>query len=199
MELRRTVRGCVPVATAGCIGIVLTAPILIPVVYSKAFTGAWAYVNLYFIGEFFFIIASVYGIYLLAISDKLSYFAGVFLYSLILLAGVWLGARVFGVWAYVWSHIAAASIVAGLALATALRRAHFDLATVQAIGLNAAAVATVCLIAFVEQRSSSFPWASWSVGMAASSFAMWPLARPILARLKPGNAKKATIAGGGAG
>ncbi len=185
-ELNKTLSLCSPLAASACIATILVAPLLIPLAYSPEFLAARPYLSLYFAGEFIFIINSVYGIYLLAISRRFNYLLGVLAYAATLLAVVALLRTTAGGWSYVIGHIVAVVCAFAVNLLTAKRRHHFDRALILKILADWALVIVVSALSFTEAERSSGSVLTLLVGFAAVSLM---LARPIkdwyLARHNP--------------
>lgn len=179
-ELRKTIDACVPVASAGCIGIVLTAPLVVPIIYSRAFSAGLAYLSFYFIGEFLFIIGTIYGIYLLAINEKRAYFLGTLVYSTLLFAGVAIDIASTGAWSYVISHIAGAGVIVIIIGVTAVRGNRLNISTLVRIAFHTLAVALVGTLTYLEHKYNYEPWLSWSIGAAVIVSAVLPLAKSKL-------------------
>lgn len=144
-ELRKTLLNVVRFAVAGCSAIVITAPVLVPIVYTKDFLAALPYINIYFIGELFFIWISVFGVYLLSAGLRLAYLVGYLGYYSLLLAGVILGVEQFGIWAYVGAHLLASTVVSIAAGYYSLSRKQVGLREIAIIVLWAMPLVFVCL------------------------------------------------------
>jgi O-antigen/teichoic acid export membrane protein len=183
VELRRTLTTSMRLAAAGCVSVVVGAPVLVQLVYTSAFLKAWQYFSVYFIGELFYMFVSVLGVYLLAVGHKRAYFLGYAFYHGGLLAGVWMSAEAIGAWSYVLSHVAAATSVATLAIFFGLRSGMLDRATLRPVGVYIAAAAVVCLLDHLKVDLSVASMqlrASWILGPIVIGFLMHPFLQRLL-------------------
>lgn len=185
VELRRTLTTSMRLAAAACVSVVIGAPVLVQLVYTRAFLEAWQYFSVYFIGELFFMFISVLGVYLLAVGNKRAYFFGYILYHGILLAGVWIAAGVFGTWSYVVSHVAAAALVAAIAIGYGLRSGMLNMATLRPVGAYVLTAAIVC--SMDHQRlginvASVQVQVSWILGPIVIAFLMLPFLLRLMQR-----------------
>lgn len=187
-ELRRTLVASLRIGAAGCIAVVTMAPLLVPLVYSRAFEPARPYLAPYFAGELCFMALSVLGAYLLAVGRKHAYFLGFALYHGLLLAGVWRTSVSLGPWAYVLSHVLAALFVAALATAFAWRGGLLDGATLASVAGCMAAAALCSWLDFraytVDLGQGPVRW-SW----LAAPLALLYIAKPYLGGWRPGVAR----------
>ncbi len=186
-ELRRTLTASLRLGSAGCIAVVVAAPLLVRLVYTSAFLEAQPFIPVYFAGELAFMVVSVLGAYLLAVGHKGAYLLGYVLYHAILLAGVVSTAGTLGAWAYVLAHGLGAGMVALLALAHALRTGLLDAGTIKTVGACVAAAAACCALDF---RGALLPIgglglrASWLLGPVLIVLMLQPYLRPAWQRLR---------------
>lgn len=186
VELRRTLVASMRLAAAGCVAVVVGAPILVKLIYTSEFLAARQYIPVYFIGELFFMPLSVMGVYLLAVGRKCAYFLGYALYHGVLLAGVILGASTLGPWAYVLSHLGGATLVALLAIVYSVRVGLLDPSTLKSVAacvLAAAACSGLDYQEFGVEVAALPIRASWILGPVVVLFVMRPYMQSNLQRL----------------
>ncbi len=183
LELSRTLETCARLAASGCVTVVITAPILIPLAYTSKFLGAHVYLGAYFAGDIAFLLASAFAAYLLAIGAKRAYWIGYSGYHLLLLGGVLLFAGDYGAWAYVGSHVVVATLAALAAAAFAVWNKQLTSATLLRIGGWWLAGASVCAIAAFEVNAGISGIASLVLGALVAGYGGYPFARTALARL----------------
>ena len=177
LELRRTLVASMRLASAGCVAVVVGAPLLVQLVYSSAFLAARQYIPVYFAGELCFILVSVMGVYLLAVGKKWAYFIGYTLYHATLLGGVvWL-AESAGPWAYVIAHMAGATLVAVPAIAYGLRSSMLDAPTLKTVAICTGAAAICCWLDYLQVSLDLMLVsirASWLLGPVLILFVLYP-------------------------
>ena len=177
LELRRTLVASMRLASAGCVAVMVGAPMLVQLVYTSAFLAARQYIPAYFAGELCFIFVSVMGVYLLAVGKKWAYFIGYTLYHAALLGGVvWL-AESAGPWAYVIAHMAGAALVAVLAIAYGLRCGMLDASTLKAVSICAGAAAVCCWLDYLQitvDLTTLSIRGSWLLGSVVILFLLRP-------------------------
>ena len=153
-ELRRTLTASMRLGAAGCVAVVVAAPLLVQLVYTSDFLAAQPLIPVYFAGELGFMFLSVLGAYLLAVGQKRAYFVGYALYHGLLLAGVMATVGALGPWAYVLSHGLGAAVVALLAVLHSLRVGLLDRATLKTVGGCVLAAAACCALALNARCAS---------------------------------------------
>lgn len=182
VELRGTLIVSMRLAAAGCIAVVVGAPLLVQLVYTSAFLPARQYIAIYFAGELFFMFLSVMGVYLLALGRKRVYFLGYAVYHGVLLVGVSMTAATLGPWAYVLSHVAGSTLLAVLTITYSVRSGLLDLPTLRDAGVCVIAAAACCVLDNVGlsiELGALTVRASWILGPIVILFVM----RPYLNRL----------------
>ena len=190
VELRKTILYCARIAAGGCIAVVLSAPILIRLVYSDDFLSALPFLGFYFIGEFLFLSLSVYGAYILAVGCKRAYLFGSVGYFSILSVGTFFFADSFGIRAYIYSHIVAAGVMMFFA-------GCFSLALGQLFPTDIFKIITwFCVVTGVILLNSFFPYAEhidmlstslvYIFGVAVCLYAISPILNLLISRIKRG-------------
>jgi O-antigen/teichoic acid export membrane protein len=185
-EFRRTLLTSLRLGSAGCVAVVAGGAILVPLVYTKDFSGSLALMPAYFIGEIGFIFLSITGAYLLAVGNRRAYGLGYAIYHGVLLLGVLAGAQRWGAWSYVLSHGVAAWLLVLVALIYAWRRQLIDVACLKmffwcALAVGVAA-ATVMHAGHLTWAAWALPW-SWVVGVALIAVLTRPYQREVWRRL----------------
>ncbi len=183
IELRRTLVVSMRLAAAGCVAVVIGAPILVQLVYTSAFLAARQYIAVYFAGELFFIFLSVMGAYLLAVGHKRVYFLGYTFYHGVLLVGVTMNATTLGPWAYVLSHVAGAMLLASFAIVYSVRNGLLDLPTLREVGICVLAAAGCCGLDYLGlniEVGTLAVRASWILGPIVILFVMRPYMNRLL-------------------
>lgn len=183
VELRHTVVASMRLASAGCVAVVIGAPILVQLVYTSAFLAARQFIAMYFAGELFFIFVSVMGAYLLAVGHKRVYFLGYALYHGVLLAGVSLAAGTLGPWAYVLSHVVGSTLVAFVAIVHSIRVGLLDPETLKSLGFSVLAASACCVLDYLGLGIDvgALPIrVSWILGPIVIFFAIQPYLRRLL-------------------
>lgn len=187
-ELRRTLLVSMRLGSAGCVAVVVGAPLLVQLVYTREFLAAQPMIPVYFAGELAYMFLSVLGAYLLAVGHKRAYFVGYGTYHLLLLAGVVMLTTSFGPWGYVLSHGLAAGLVALLAVVSGLRSGLLDAGTLKTLGICALAATACCAL---DYREVVMPLpglalrASWLLGPLVALAIIAPMLRPALQRQRP--------------
>lgn len=186
-ELRRTLMASMRLGTAGCVAVVVAAPLLVQLVYTRDFLAARPFIPVYFAGELGLMFLSVLGAYLLAVGHKRAYFVGYALYHGLLLAGVMATVGTLGPWAYVLSHGLGAGLVAVLAVAHALRAGLLDYPTLRTVGGCMLAAAACCALDYqgaLLPLAGIAPRASWLLGPVVILAVLGPYLRPAWQRLQ---------------
>jgi O-antigen/teichoic acid export membrane protein len=187
-EFRRTLLTSLRLGAAGCVAVVVGGSVLVPMVYTKDFSGALALMPAYFMGEIGFIFLSITGAYLLAVGNRRAYGLGYALYHGVLLLGVLMGAQRLGAWAYVLSHGAAAWLVVLVALSYAWRRRLIDWACLVVLFWCALAVGLVAVVAMragdLHIAGWALPWV-WVAGAMLIGILTRPYQREMWRRLAP--------------
>lgn len=184
-ELHRTLVASMRLGCAGCVAVVVSAPLLVSVVYTRSFLDAQPYIPVYFAADLGTMFVSVLGAYLLAVGHKRVYFIGYAAYHGLLLAGVLLAAARWGAWAYVLAHAVAAAGVSALTLLHALRSGLLDTTTLRTVGgcmLAALAVCALDHIGAVVPLGALAPRASWLLGPVVILVLLAPLLQRRLPR-----------------
>lgn len=180
IELRRTLLACMRLGAAGCVAVVVAAPLLVQVVYTKAFAAAQALIPGYFIGELCYMFLSAFGVYLLAVGYKRAYFIGYALYHLLLVVSVFALVGRLGPWGYVLAHGIGAGTVALVGGMHAWKRSFLDAGTLRAIATCMVAAFLCCIL---ELKGAAFDLmgstlhVAWLLGPVAILAIMWPYVR----------------------
>lgn len=185
VELNRTLSTSMRLAAAGCVSVVIFAPVLVQLVYTRAFLAACEYLAIYFIGELFFAFISVVGVYLLAVGHKRAYFLGYALYHGVLLIGVCTVAGTIGTWSYVLFHVVASFLVATSSVVYGFRSRLLDVATLRSVCACVFSAAVVCLIDYLKLSVDVARMQlriSWIVGPIVIIFVMHPFVQRFLRR-----------------
>ncbi|GCL63492.1 hypothetical protein [Pseudaquabacterium pictum] len=178
VELHRTLVASMRLGCAGCVAVVISAPLLVSLVYTRSFLDAQAFIPVYFGADLGYMFVSVLGAYLLAVGQKRAYFIGYAAYHGLLLAGVLLAAARWGAWAYVLAHALAAVGVTALALVHALRSGLLDgttLRTVAGCALAALACCALDHLGTVLPLGTLAPQVSWLLGPVVILLVLAPL------------------------
>jgi len=185
-ELRRTVVSSMRLGAAGCITVVVGAPLLVKMVYTRDFLSAQQMIPVYFIGEIVYVFLSVLSAYLLAVGQKRVYLIGYSVYHILLLTGVVLLTSSIGVWGYVVSHIIGAVVVGLLAVAYTLDSGMLDAGTLRMTGCCIIAVVACCVM---DSQEIVLPIpglvlrATWILGPVLVLAIIAPMLRHSLKRL----------------
>ena len=118
-EFRTSIKFGAALSFVGTAGIAVTAPLIVPIVYSSDFSSAFDLVTGYMPGEFAFQVASMTAAYFLVVGLRRAYVAAQLSYALVLLLVAGLLIPKFGAAGYVVGHSAASLAYLGVAMSIA--------------------------------------------------------------------------------
>lgn len=144
-EFRATLLKLLPLSATICILMVLIAPLLLPIVYTKDFLPAQSYFKIYLLAEILTFPLSVISIYLIAIKNNKLCFIGHGLYHALLLLMVFLGVYNLSGFSYVFGHLIATMAVTVVAIVWGLKTGLFDYSFLVAVGCPVI-IAEICII-----------------------------------------------------
>lgn len=182
-ELHQTLLSVTPFAASACIAIVIGAPALLPIIYTKDFLPAQGLLAPYFAAEILSLILSVLTIYLIAIQKIKLCLIGYGSYHAILLMCVFSLSHSFGAQAYVIGHVLGTLFAGTMAVIWVICTDRADLALLRKLFVSIA-VTELCILLEAVQLcfAGTTIHVAWLAAAIAVIYFMHPLVKAKLGR-----------------